>query len=60
MSHTFNRFLILGTVASSLTACNTMSGIGEDLQAGGHALKYVATKATPDDYDVSDAEKGER
>lgn len=60
MSYTFKKFLLLGILASSLTACNTMSGIGEDLQAGGHALKYVAGQATPDGYDVGDPDKGER
>lgn len=32
-------------VALSLTACNTVKGIGQDVQAGGRAVEGVATDA---------------
>ena len=29
-----------------LSACNTVSGAGQDLSAGGHAISHAADKAT--------------
>lgn len=33
------------SLTTILTACNTMQGAGEDLQAGGHALSKAASDA---------------
>lgn len=34
--------LLLAGAATALTACNTMSGAGQDISAGGHALTNSA------------------
>ena len=34
---------LLLVTALGMTACNTIEGVGEDLQAGGKALKDAAT-----------------
>ncbi len=35
-------FLLLGLVGSLLTACNTFSGMGQDVEAGGRAVENSA------------------
>ncbi len=37
--------LLLGLLALSLAACNTVAGIGEDIRAGGNAISRTATGA---------------
>jgi predicted small secreted protein len=40
-----SKFLILGLIAFttlSLTACNTMNGLGKDISAGGQELSKAA------------------
>lgn len=51
MINTLKTVFLLGSIASSLTACNTVSGVGEDVQAGGHALEHVGESAKPRHYD---------
>ena len=36
---------VLGFASMSLTACNTMSGAGEDIKAGGDAIHDTAEDA---------------
>lgn len=36
--------LVAMTLATSLAACNTMSGLGEDIQRGGQKLEDSAEK----------------
>jgi predicted small secreted protein len=38
----FLTLMLLGGAASMLSACNTMSGFGRDLNAAGHALNQSA------------------
>lgn len=35
---------MLALTAFSLTACNTIRGVGKDLQAGGRAIEDAATR----------------
>ena len=35
---------IMAMTAFALTACNTVRGVGKDLQAGGRAIENVAAK----------------
>ena len=51
MFNTLKTVFLLGTIASSLTACNTVSGVGEDVQAGGHALEHAGDNSKPRHYD---------
>lgn len=34
--------LLLGMFAVTLTACNTVEGVGEDIEAGGEAIQDAA------------------
>ena len=39
------KFLILAVLAAfSLSACNTVQGIGQDIKKGGEAIEKAATK----------------
>ena len=37
--------LLLAVATLSLTACNTVAGVGQDLKAGGQAITNAADKA---------------
>ena len=39
--------LVLVGIAPLLSACNTASGVGEDLSSAGHAITNTAEKHTP-------------
>jgi entericidin B len=39
------KFLMVGLVAFSFTACNTISGAGKDIKAGGTAIETTAEDA---------------
>jgi predicted small secreted protein len=43
----YSRFIavLLALAALSLTACNTMQGVGEDIEQGGEKLQDSAKKA---------------
>lgn len=45
MKHLFS-LLILAVVATSLNACHTMKGLGQDISAGGQDLTKAAEKHT--------------
>lgn len=38
-------YLVLALATVALTACNTIQGAGEDLQAGGKAIEKAAKKS---------------
>jgi entericidin B len=39
--------VLLGLSVLSLTACNTVAGVGQDTQAAGRGLENAADKAKP-------------
>jgi predicted small secreted protein len=39
--------LVLAGFAAGLTGCNTMSGVGKDVKAGGQAIESAAEKSKP-------------
>ena len=39
--------LVLAGFAAGLAGCNTMSGVGKDVKAGGQAIESAAEKAKP-------------
>jgi len=39
---------LLGSLASTLSACNTTAGAGEDISNTGHAITHSAEKHAPD------------
>jgi predicted small secreted protein len=41
-------FLVLGLAAVTLSGCNTMEGIGEDISAAGQGMADLSAKANPD------------
>ena len=41
---TMVRFLALASALAVLAACNTVEGLGQDVQAGGRAIEKAATK----------------
>jgi len=45
MKHLFS-LIILAVVATSLSACHTMKGLGQDISAGGQDLTKAAEKHT--------------
>ncbi len=40
-------WIILATASLALGACNTVSGIGQDMKAGGQAIQKVADPSSP-------------
>ncbi|MDB5359718.1 MAG: hypothetical protein JWO51_1015 [Rhodospirillales bacterium] len=40
--------VLLGSLGSTLAACNTTAGAGEDISNTGHAITKSADKHTPD------------
>lgn len=42
MKKTLVRLLALALAAAALSACNTVQGIGQDVQAGGRAIERAA------------------
>ena len=44
MKRIVHAVLVAMTLAASLAACNTMSGLGEDIQRGGQKLEDSAEK----------------
>lgn len=44
MKRIVHAVLLAMTLATSLAACNTMSGLGEDIQRGGQKLENSAEK----------------
>ena len=40
--------ILLGSLGSSLSACNTTAGAGEDISNTGHAITNSAEKHKPD------------
>lgn len=38
------RFILFLSLIGLLTACNTISGIGQDIEAGGNAISHSAEK----------------
>lgn len=42
MKKTLVRLLALALAATALSACNTVQGIGQDVQAGGRAIERAA------------------
>ena len=42
MKKTLARLLALALAAAALSACNTVQGIGQDVQAGGRAIERAA------------------
>ena len=39
--------ILASAVLSLLAGCNTMEGVGQDVQAGGRAVERAADKANP-------------
>jgi len=39
--------LVLAGFAAGLAGCNTMSGVGKDVKAGGQAIENAADKSKP-------------
>mgnify|MGYP003466052709 FL=1 len=39
--------LVLAGIAAGLAGCNTMSGVGKDVKAGGQAIESAAEKSKP-------------
>ncbi|HJT05282.1 MAG TPA: entericidin A/B family lipoprotein [Stellaceae bacterium] len=44
MAKVFVALFVLTSAGAMLSACNTTRGVGEDMQAGGHALSNSAEK----------------
>lgn len=42
MKKTLARLLTVALAATALSACNTVQGIGQDVQAGGRAIERAA------------------
>jgi predicted small secreted protein len=40
---------LAAAVLSFIAGCNTMEGVGQDVQAGGRAVERAADKANPSD-----------
>ena len=40
--------VLLGSLGSTLAACNTTAGAGEDISNTGHAITHQAEKHAPD------------
>ncbi|WP_298289463.1 entericidin A/B family lipoprotein [Thiomonas sp.] len=45
MKKTVLSLLLMALAALSLSACNTVAGVGQDLKAGGQAITNAAEKA---------------
>jgi entericidin B len=41
----FAKFLMIALIAASFAACNTISGAGKDIKAGGKAIEDTADDA---------------
>jgi predicted small secreted protein len=41
--------IIAAAVLSLVAGCNTMEGVGQDVQAGGRAVERAADKSNPSD-----------
>ena len=39
--------LVLASLAAGLAGCNTISGVGKDVKAGGQAIETAADKSKP-------------
>lgn len=44
MSKSFKSFIILFSVLAGLSACNTMEGVGEDVESAGDAIEDSAER----------------
>lgn len=48
MTRSFARFALIPLALSALAACNTVEGVGEDVQAGGRAIEKGASEVRKD------------
>jgi entericidin B len=47
MRSTITKLFLIMALGYSVTACNTISGLGQDVQAGGEAVEGAAEEAKP-------------